>query len=81
MATPLKKGSAVRAVRAKLIGTFAQANDTRWPDFIFKTNGEILELKGDYALIKFGAVPTPPTWFPLAGLVDIADLSQPNPGA
>ncbi len=81
MATPLKKGSAVRAVRAQLTGTFAQANDIRWPDFIFRTNGEILELKGEYALIKFGAVPTPPTWFPLVGLVDVADLTQPNSGS
>ncbi|UFP96075.1 NAD(P)H-quinone oxidoreductase subunit O [Gloeobacter morelensis] len=60
---PIKKGSLVRAVRDKLDNSLeALANDTRWPSYLFESDGEVLDMRGDYALIKFGAVPTPPVW-------------------
>jgi len=59
----LKKGAMVTVIREKLEGSVeAQGNDTRWSSYIFETKGEIVELRGDYAQIKFGAVPTPPIW-------------------
>lgn len=69
---PLKKGGRVRAVREKLVGSVeALANDPRWPGYLFDTDGEILDLRGDYALLKFGAVPTPPFWLRQDQLVEV----------
>jgi hypothetical protein len=59
----LKKGVMVTAIREKLDGSVeAQGNDPRWSSYIFETQGEVVELRGEYAQIKFGAVPTPPIW-------------------
>lgn len=59
----IKKGSLVRAVREKLANSVeAKASDPRFPAYIFETKGEIQETRGDYALIKFGQVPTPNIW-------------------
>jgi hypothetical protein len=59
----IKKGSLVRAVREKLENSLeAKASDPRFPAYIFETKGEIQETRGDYALIKFGQVPTPNIW-------------------
>ncbi len=59
----IKKGSFVRAVRDRLVGSLeAQANDSMIPEYIFATKGEVLDLKEEYAQIKFGVVPTPPIW-------------------
>ncbi|MUL38377.1 NAD(P)H-quinone oxidoreductase subunit O [Gloeocapsopsis dulcis] len=59
----VKKGDLVRAVREKLESTLeAQASDARFPSYIFETKGEILDIKGDYALVVFGQVPTPNIW-------------------
>ncbi|MBE9192069.1 NAD(P)H-quinone oxidoreductase subunit O [Gloeocapsopsis crepidinum LEGE 06123] len=59
----VKKGDLVRAVREKLESTLeAQASDARFPSYIFETKGEVLEIKGDYALVVFGQVPTPNIW-------------------
>lgn len=59
----VKKGAMVRAIREKLENSLeAQASDSRFPSYIFESEGEILELKGDYALVKFGKVPTPNIW-------------------
>jgi hypothetical protein len=64
--TPLKRGSFVRVVREQLENSVeATASDTRLPSYLFETRGEILELEGDYALLKFGAVPTPNMWLRL----------------
>ncbi|MBD2104228.1 NAD(P)H-quinone oxidoreductase subunit O [Leptolyngbya sp. FACHB-261] len=58
-----KKGDMVRAVREKLDGSLeAQASDPRWPPYLFNSRGEVLDLRGDYVLVKFGVVPTPPVW-------------------
>jgi hypothetical protein len=59
----IKKGTKVRAIREKLVGSLeAQANDPRFADYIFQTDGEVVELRGDYCQISFGQVPTPPVW-------------------
>lgn len=59
----VKKGELVRAIREKLENSLeAKASDTRFPPYLFETKGEVLDLRGDYALIKFGQVPTPNIW-------------------
>lgn len=63
MADTIKKGSLVRAVREKLENTVeATASDSRFSSYIFETKGEVMDLRGDYALVKFGFVPTPNIW-------------------
>ena len=60
---PMKKGSSVRVVREKIENSLeAKASDPRLPSYIFETKGEIQDTRGDYALIKFGQVPTPNIW-------------------
>lgn len=62
----VKKGSFVRVVREKLENSLeAKASDTRLSSYLFETKGEVLETQGDYALIKFGLVPTPNIWLRL----------------
>ncbi|AGY59532.1 NAD(P)H-quinone oxidoreductase subunit O [Gloeobacter kilaueensis] len=69
---PIKKGVLVRAVREKLDNSIeALASDPLWPPYLFETDGEVLDLRGDYAFIKFGAVPTPPIWLRLDQLVEV----------
>lgn len=59
----MKKGSLVRAVREKLENSLeATASDSCFPSYIFDSKGEIVELKEEYALVKF-YVPTPNIWF------------------
>ncbi|AFY54060.1 Cyanobacterial and plant NDH-1 subunit O [Rivularia sp. PCC 7116] len=59
----VKKGTMVRAIREKLENSVeAKASDSRLPSYLFETEGEILDVKGDYALVKFGKVPTPNIW-------------------
>jgi hypothetical protein len=68
---PLKRGSFVRVVREKLENSVeATASDTRLPSYLFETRGEILEIEEDYALLKFGAVPTPNMWLRLDQLTE-----------
>nr|WP_309740483.1 NAD(P)H-quinone oxidoreductase subunit O [Chamaesiphon sp. OTE_20_metabat_361] len=43
----------------------AKASDARFPKYLFETKGEVLDLRGDYALVKFGQVPTPNIWLRL----------------
>jgi hypothetical protein len=63
---PVKRGDLVRAVREKLENSLeAKASDTRFPRYMFETAGEVVDIKGDYALIKFGQVPTPNIWLRL----------------
>jgi hypothetical protein len=60
---PIKRGDFVRAVKEKLEGSLeAQASDPRFPPYIFETKGEVVDLSGDYALVKFGITPTPNIW-------------------
>jgi len=59
----VKKGSIVRAIREKLENSLeAKASDTRFSSYIFETKGEVMDVRGDYALVKFGHVPTPNIW-------------------
>ncbi|MBD2436419.1 NAD(P)H-quinone oxidoreductase subunit O [Nostoc sp. FACHB-110] len=63
---PVKRGDVVRAVREKLENSLeAKASDTRFPAYLFETEGEVVDIKGDYALVKFGQVPTPNIWLRL----------------
>jgi hypothetical protein len=63
MADNIKRGALVRANREKLENSLeAQASDSRFPPYIFETKGEVVDLKGDYAFVKFGQVPTPNIW-------------------
>ncbi|WGV25770.1 NAD(P)H-quinone oxidoreductase subunit O [Halotia branconii] len=62
----VKKGDMVRAVRDKLENsTEAKASDNRFPAYLFESQGEIVDVKDDYALVKFGKVPTPNIWLRL----------------
>ncbi|MFZ4675404.1 MAG: NAD(P)H-quinone oxidoreductase subunit O [Nodosilinea sp.] len=66
MAATLKRGDLVTAVREKLENSLeAKASDTRFPPYLFETKGEIVDLADDYALVKFGTVPTPNIWLRL----------------
>ncbi len=66
MAATLKRGDLVRAVREKLENSLeATASDTRFPPYLFETKGEIVDMTTDYALVKFGEVPTPNIWLRL----------------
>lgn len=59
----VKKGDIVRAVREKLENSLeAKASDSRLPDYLFMTKGEVLDAKGDYVLVKFGYMPIPNFW-------------------
>ncbi len=65
----VKKGEMVRAVREKLENSLeAKASDGRFPAYLFETKGEVVDIKGDYALVKFGRVPTPNIWLRLEQL-------------
>ena len=72
MAGKIKKGALVRAVREKLEGSVeAKASDDRFPDYIFNSKGEIVEMNDEYVLVKF-YVPTPNIWFRL-DQIELAD--------
>ena len=59
----VKKGAMVKAIREKLADSVeAQASDRRFPPYLFETPGEVLDVRGDYAFVKFGTVPTPNIW-------------------
>ncbi len=66
---PVKKGDFVRLVRDKFENSLeAQASDRRLSKYVFETQGEILDTRDDYALVKFGRVPTPNMWLKLEQL-------------
>ena len=63
---PVKKGDFVRLVKDKFENSLeAQASDRRLSNYVFDTKGEILDTRDDYALVKFGRVPTPNAWLKL----------------
>ncbi len=60
---PIKRGDFVRAIKEKLENSLeAKASDGRFPSYIYETQGEIVDLSDDYALVKFGVTPTPNIW-------------------
>ncbi|PZO55298.1 MAG: NAD(P)H-quinone oxidoreductase [Phormidesmis priestleyi] len=66
---PVKKGDFVRLVREKFEGSVeAKASDRRLSKYVFETRGEILDVRDDYGLVKFGRVPTPNMWLKLEQL-------------
>lgn len=66
MAATLKRGDLVQALRDKLENSLEiQASDPRLPPYLFETKGEVVEISDDYALVKFGHVPTPNIWLRL----------------
>lgn len=70
----LKRGSMVRAIREKLENSVeAKASDAMIPDYIFTTTGEIVDIREDYAQIKFGSVPTPVIWLRVDQLEEVSD--------
>jgi len=67
----LKRGSLVHVDREQLENSLeAQASDARFPSYLFESKGEILEVEGDYAFVKF-FVPTPAMWLRLDQLVAV----------
>lgn len=67
----IKKGSIVRAVREKLENSLeAQASDRRFSSYLFETKGEVMDVRGEYAFVKFGKVPTPNIWLRVDQLED-----------
>ncbi|MEG3859273.1 NAD(P)H-quinone oxidoreductase subunit O [Microcoleus sp. herbarium12] len=67
----IKKGSIVRAIREKLENSLeAQASDHRFSSYLFETKGEVIDVRGDYAFVKFGKVPTPNIWLRVDQLED-----------
>jgi hypothetical protein len=64
----IKKGSLVRVLPEKLDNSIeAKASDSRFPAYLFNSKGEVLDLKDEYALVKF-YVPTPNVWLKLEQL-------------
>jgi Cyanobacterial and plant NDH-1 subunit O len=58
----IKKGDFVRLVLEKFENSVeAQASDRRLPPYVLDGTGEVVELSGNYAQIKF-LVPTPTVW-------------------
>ena len=65
MAGKIKRNSLVRAVLEQLEGSLeAKASDDRFPPYIYESKGEVQEIDGDYALVKF-YVATPNVWLRL----------------
>ena len=63
---PVKKGDFVRLIKEKFENSVeAKASDRRLSKYVFDTKGEILDTRDDYALVKFGRVPTPNAWLKL----------------
>jgi Cyanobacterial and plant NDH-1 subunit O len=68
MAATIKKGALVRVVTENLENSLeALASDRRLPSYMFTSKAEVLDIKDDYALVKF-YVPTPSVWLKLEQL-------------
>ncbi|WP_017295557.1 NAD(P)H-quinone oxidoreductase subunit O [Geminocystis herdmanii] len=65
MAGKIKKGTYVKAIREKLVDSLeAKASDSRFPNYIFDSKGEVLDFNEEYAFVKF-YTPTPSVWLKL----------------
>jgi hypothetical protein len=68
----IKKGSLVRLVAETFENSVeALASDRRLSPYLFEGTGEVMEIKGDYAQVKF-RVPTPNVWLRLNQLEAIS---------
>ncbi len=71
---PIKRGDFVRAIKDKLENSLeAKASDPRLPSYLFTSKGEVVDLSGEYALVKFGITPTPNIWLRLEQLEEFKD--------
>jgi hypothetical protein len=71
VATVIKKGSLVRVLRDQLDDSLeSKASDRRFPNYLFDSKGEVVDLKDEYALIRF-YVPTPNGWLRLDQLQSV----------
>lgn len=78
---PIKRGDFVRVVREKLENSLeAKASDPRFPSYLFETKGEVVDLSGDYALVKFGITPTPNVWLRQDQLETVDKVDGTNTG-
>jgi hypothetical protein len=65
MANQIKKGTFVHALRDQLENSLeAKASDSRFPSYLFDSKGEVVDIKDEYALVKF-YVPAPNVWLRL----------------
>lgn len=65
MTVAITKGNLVKVIRENLENSLeAKASDSRLPEYLFNSKGEVLDIKEDYALVKF-YVPTPSVWLRL----------------
>jgi Cyanobacterial and plant NDH-1 subunit O len=65
MTVAITKGSLIKVIRENLENSLeAKASDSRLPEYLFNSKGEVLDIKEDYALVKF-YVPTPSVWLRL----------------
>lgn len=64
----VKKGAMVRLNQEKFNDSVeAKASDRRLPPYVFEGKGEVVEVEGDYAQVKFPVV-TPTVWLRLEQL-------------
>ncbi len=71
---PIKRGDFVCAIKDKLENSLeAKASDPRLPSYLFTSKGEVVDLSGEYALVKFGITPTPNIWLRLEQLEEFKD--------
>ncbi len=65
MTVAIAKGNLVKVIRENVENSLeAKASDSRLPEYLFNSKGEVLDIKEDYALVKF-YVPTPSVWLRL----------------
>ncbi len=68
----IKRGAMVRAIPQQMENSVeAQASDPFMPTYIYTTDGEVLDVKDEYAQVKFGSVPTPAVWLRLDQLEEV----------
>jgi hypothetical protein len=68
-----KRGELVRAVREQLENSVEiLSSDPRLSSYLFETPGEIIDIRGEYAFVKFGKTPTPNIWLRLDQLEPFA---------
>ena len=69
---PLKKGSLIvldKEIYSQSLESLA--NDTDLPNYVFEGPGEILNIKDDYALVRWSR-PVPDVWFKLDQLKEFS---------
>jgi hypothetical protein len=67
----VKKGDQVRLIQEKFENSLESlASDPRLPPYVFEGKGEVVEIQGDYAQVKF-AVLTPNVWLRLDQLESV----------